>query len=57
MAELENQCGCVAGALTEPEFRHALAAAGLHEAEFRMTHRVHEHAAAAIIRARKSASH
>jgi arsenite methyltransferase len=45
--------GCVAGALTEQEFRDALIAAGLESAEFRETHRVHEHAAAAIIRARK----
>jgi arsenite methyltransferase len=45
--------GCVAGALTETEFRAALAAAGFDEIEIRETHRVHEHAAAAIIRARK----
>lgn len=45
--------GCIAGALTEPEFRRALAAAGLKDAEFSETHRVHEHAAAAIVRARK----
>ena len=47
--------GCIAGALTETEFRRALAAAGLEEIEIRETHRVHEHAAAAIIRARKPA--
>jgi ubiquinone/menaquinone biosynthesis C-methylase UbiE len=45
--------GCVAGALTEAEFRAALAQAGLTDVEIRETHRVHEHAAAAIIRARK----
>jgi arsenite methyltransferase len=45
--------GCVAGALTETEFRDALAAAGLAQIEIRQTHRVHEHAAAAIIRARR----
>jgi arsenite methyltransferase len=45
--------GCIAGALTEQEFRDALTAAGLQDAEFRETHRVHEHAAAAIIHARK----
>ena len=44
--------GCIAGALTEAEFRAALTAAGLEEIEIRETHRVHEHAAAAIIRAR-----
>jgi SAM-dependent methyltransferase len=45
--------GCVAGALTRQEFAHALAAAGLVDIEIEETHRVHEHAAAAIIRARK----
>jgi hypothetical protein len=45
--------GCVAGALTRQEFAHALAAAGLVGIEIEETHRVHEHAAAAIIRARK----
>lgn len=45
--------GCVAGALTETGFRSALKAAGFEQIEIRETHRVHEHAAAAIIRARK----
>ena len=45
--------GCIAGALTDDEFRSALAAAGLVDAEIRATHRVHEHAVAAIVRARK----
>ena len=45
--------GCVAGALTEAEFRTALTDAGFQDIEIRETHRVHEHAAAAIIRARK----
>jgi arsenite methyltransferase len=45
--------GCIAGALTEAEFRAALAAAGLTEVEIRETHRVHDQAASAIIRARK----
>jgi SAM-dependent methyltransferase len=52
-ADMQAWTGCIAGALTEHEFRAALTAAGLHEAEFRETHRVHERAAAAIIRARK----
>ncbi len=52
-ADMQAWTGCIAGALTKREFRDALAAAGLHDAEFRETHRVHEHAAAAIIRARK----
>ena len=52
-ADMAAWTGCIAGALTEGEFRAALAAAGLEEVEIRETHRVHEHAAAAIIRARK----
>jgi arsenite methyltransferase len=55
-ADMAAWTGCIAGALTEAEFRRALSAAGLVEPEFRETHRVHEHAAAAIIRARKPAS-
>jgi arsenite methyltransferase len=47
--------GCVAGALTEAEFRGALVDAGLTDVEIRETHRVHEHAGSAIIRARKPA--
>jgi arsenite methyltransferase len=53
-ADMAAWTGCIAGALTEDEFRSALAAAGLAEIEILETHRVHEHAAAAIIRARKS---
>jgi arsenite methyltransferase len=52
-ADMQAWTGCVAGALTQQEFREALTAAGLQDAEFRETHRVHEHAAAAIIRASK----
>jgi arsenite methyltransferase len=55
-ADMAAWTGCIAGALTEPEFRRALMAAGLADLEFRETHRVHEHAAAAIIRARKPAA-
>ncbi|MGH2873215.1 MAG: arsenite methyltransferase, partial [Solirubrobacteraceae bacterium] len=52
-ADMAAWTGCIAGALTETEFRAALAAAGLIEIEIRETHRVHAHAGAAIIRARK----
>lgn len=52
-ADMQQWTGCVAGALTRAEFEQALADAGLAEVEIRETHRVHEHAAAAIIRARK----
>jgi arsenite methyltransferase len=48
--------GCVAGALTEAELRTALRAAGFEQIEIQETHRVHEHAAAAIIRARLPAA-
>ena len=52
-ADMEAWTGCVAGALTEAEFRVRLASAGFTEIEVRQSHRVHEHAASAIIRARK----
>jgi arsenite methyltransferase len=52
-ADLQQWTGCIAGALTEAEFRAALAEAGLVDVEIRTTHRVHEHAGSAIIRARK----
>jgi SAM-dependent methyltransferase len=45
--------GCIAGALTEAEFRAFLGGAGFDEIEIRPTHRVHRHASSAIIRARK----
>ena len=47
--------GCIAGALTEAEFRAALEGAGFDDVEIRETHRVHERAGAAIIRAQKPA--
>ena len=52
-ADMAAFTGCVAGALTRAEFRGALTAAGLTDIEIRETHRVHEHASAAIVRARK----
>jgi arsenite methyltransferase len=52
-ADMQQWTGCVAGALTEPEFRAALTEAGLTEIEIRPTHRVHEHASSAIVRAVK----
>jgi SAM-dependent methyltransferase len=52
-ADMAAWTGCIAGALTEHEFHAALASAGFHEIEITETHRVHEHAGAAIIRARK----
>ncbi len=52
-ADMQKWTGCIAGALTRPEFEQALGAAGLKDIEIRETHRVDEHAAAAIIRASK----
>jgi arsenite methyltransferase len=52
-ADMVQWTGCIAGALTQDEFRSALADAGLVDVEIHETHRVHEHAASAIIRARK----
>jgi arsenite methyltransferase len=52
-ADMQEWTGCIAGALTRNEFEQALAAAGLVEIEINETHRVHEHASSAIIRARK----
>ncbi len=52
-ADMAAWTGCIAGALTETEFRAALAEAGLEEVEISETHRVHEHASAAMVRARK----
>jgi ubiquinone/menaquinone biosynthesis C-methylase UbiE len=53
--DMERWTGCIAGALTKSEFRAMLAAAGLAEIEVQETHRVHEQAGAAIVRARKPA--
>ena len=53
-ADMEQWTGCIAGALTRDEFEQALTAAGLTDIEITETHRVHEHAGSAIIRARKS---
>jgi SAM-dependent methyltransferase len=55
-ADMQQWTGCVAGALTRVEFEQALADAGLADVEFRYTHRVHEYASSAIIRARKPAA-
>jgi SAM-dependent methyltransferase len=52
-ADMAAWTGCVAGALTRGAFERSLANAGLVDVEIRETHRVHEHAAAAIVRARK----
>ena len=54
-SDMQQWTGCIAGALTRAEFESALTAAGLVDIEIHETHRVHEHAAAAIVRAAKPA--
>jgi arsenite methyltransferase len=52
-ADMQQWTGCVAGALTRTEFEQALADAGLRDVEVRATHRVHERATSAIVRAHR----
>jgi SAM-dependent methyltransferase len=52
-ADMVEWTGCIAGALTVEEFDRELAAAGLVDIEIRETHRVHNQAGSAIIRATK----
>jgi arsenite methyltransferase len=54
-ADMAAYTGCIAGALTQDDFRSALEGAGLAEIDIHPTHRVHAQAASAIIRARKPA--
>jgi arsenite methyltransferase len=53
--DLAQYVGCIAGALTRDEYATYLADAGLRDIEIIETHRVHEHASSAIVRARKPA--
>ncbi len=52
-ADMQQWTGCIAGALTRAEFEQTLIGAGLVDVEISETHRVHEHAGSAIIRATK----
>jgi hypothetical protein len=52
-ADMAAWTGCIAGALTRDEYERQLSEAGFVDVEIRATHRVHERAASAIIRARK----
>ncbi|HMK96077.1 MAG TPA: arsenite methyltransferase [Acidimicrobiales bacterium] len=52
-ADMEQWAGCLAGALTEAEYRAALSGAGFADVEVIETHRVHDHAFSAIVRARR----
>ncbi|MGH3368756.1 MAG: methyltransferase domain-containing protein, partial [Nocardioidaceae bacterium] len=51
--DMQQWTGCIAGALTSDEFSRELGAAGFEEVTVRETHRVHQQAGSAIIRARK----
>ena len=51
--DMQEWTGCIAGALTRGQFEATLADAGLVDIEINETHRVHEHASSAIVRARK----
>ncbi|MGK2931594.1 MAG: arsenite methyltransferase [Solirubrobacterales bacterium] len=50
-ADMKEWTGCIAGALTRDEFESSLAEAGFEDIEIKETHRVHDQAASAIIRA------
>ncbi len=52
-ADMAEWTGCIAGALTRREFERALLAAGLEDVTITETHRVHDSAGSAIVRARK----
>jgi arsenite methyltransferase len=51
--DMAQWTGCIAGALTEADFRRELEGAGFEQIEIRETHRVHEQATSAIVQARK----
>lgn len=53
-ADMAAWTGCIAGALTAAQFRDALATTGWEQVEIETTHRVHDAAAAAIVRAVRS---
>jgi hypothetical protein len=51
---MQRWTGCIAGALTREAFESGLAAAGFRDIDITETHRVHEQAGSAIIRARRA---
>ena len=53
---MQQWTGCIAGALTRREFATRLANVGLTKIEIEETHRVHEFAGSATIRAGKPSS-
>ena len=50
-ADMQAFTGCIAGALTRREFEQILTGAGFENIEIQETHRVHQYAGSAIIRA------
>jgi SAM-dependent methyltransferase len=50
--DMQQWTGCIAGALTRDEFERQLGAAGFEAIEIQETHRVHDKAVSAIVRAR-----
>jgi hypothetical protein len=52
-ADMAAYTGCIAGALTRDEFAQGLIDAGFTDVEITETHRVHQQAGSAIIRARR----
>jgi len=48
---MQQWTGCIAGALTREDFERGLADAGFEDIEIRETHRVHDQAGSAIVRA------
>jgi SAM-dependent methyltransferase len=54
--DVDEWIGCIAGALTRDEYTDLLTRAGFTGIEILESHRVHEHAASAIIRAAKPAA-
>lgn len=55
-ADVAAYTGCIAGALTAVEYGEILTTTGWEQITVEVTHRVHEHAAAAIIRAVRTGS-
>ena len=49
--DMQEWTGCIAGALTRDEFERGLREAGFETVEIVATHRVHDQAASAIVRA------
>jgi arsenite methyltransferase len=52
-ADMQQWTGCLSGALTREEYERDLHDAGFVDVEISATHRVHAHAASAIVRARR----